>query len=114
MTRDQAFAAVECYDIYVAPGMVCTAGATSRKFTEGHWDDVPQGLSFQTGGDYSAYFNSNREGKNNGKYTPVGLLQPAHKKGRFLLGKAKTTPMSFGIFYTSTHLLTHASLSQGG
>ena len=79
ITREQALAAVECYDIFVPPDVKAVVGAgTSRKFTEGEWEDVPFGLSFHSD-DYSAYFNMNHDGVNNGMYIPVGIVPPMNR-----------------------------------
>jgi len=40
----------------------------------GSWDHVPFGVSYQSDGDNAAHFNSKKDAKNNGQYTPVGLL----------------------------------------
>jgi len=43
----------------------------------GSWDHVLFGVSYQSGGDNAAHFNSKKDAKNNGQYTPVSLTAPA-------------------------------------
>jgi hypothetical protein len=86
VSREQAIAAVGRYEIYVPPDVVPGPGAKSRKLSEGQWDELPFGLSYHSGGDMAAYFNTNAGGQNNGDYTPIGIAPPGGIVGRFTKG----------------------------